>query len=78
MGIEPQHALPDVFVWMIQEDKRIAFARIPARQIMHSVVDDERGKDCGRVMTVFLRVSVDTGSARRLCPHFVSVRFVVF
>lgn len=53
---QPQHALPDVFLWMIQDGKRIAFARIPARHIAHSIVDEERGKECSKIMTLFLRV----------------------
>lgn len=41
---------------MISNNKRIAYARIPAKDILYSVVDEESGKDCGKVKTVFLRV----------------------
>ncbi|KAL3867777.1 hypothetical protein ACJMK2_040627 [Sinanodonta woodiana] len=53
---EPQHALPDIFLWMISGNKRIAYERIPARNIIYSVVDEERGKDCGKVQTLLLRL----------------------
>ena len=55
---EPQHALPDVFVWMISNNKRIAYQRVQAKDIVFSIVDEERGKSCGKVQTLFLRVSV--------------------
>lgn len=45
---------------MIQDGKRIAFARIPARHIAHSLVDEERGKEAGKIMTLFLRVRPHT------------------
>ena len=54
---EPQHALPDVFIWLISNHKRIAYHRIPAKDIVFSIVDEERGKECGRVQTLFLKVS---------------------
>lgn len=42
---------------MISNNKRIAYARIPSKDILYSVVDEEMGKDCGKVKAVFLRVS---------------------
>jgi len=41
---------------MICGGKRRAYQRIPARDIVYSIVDEERGKDCGRVKTTFLKV----------------------
>uniref|UniRef100_A0AAR2K1P0 C2 domain-containing protein n=1 Tax=Pygocentrus nattereri TaxID=42514 RepID=A0AAR2K1P0_PYGNA len=52
----PQHSIPDVFVWMMSNNKRIAYARIPSKDILYSIVDEERGKDCGKVKAVFLRL----------------------
>ena len=43
---------------MISGNKRIAYQRIPARDIIYSIVDEERGKNCGKVKTLFLRVGV--------------------
>nr|XP_028577611.1 otoferlin [Podarcis muralis] len=54
---EPQHSIPDVFIWMMSNNKRIAYARIPSKDILYSIVDEETGKDCAKVKTVFLRVT---------------------
>ncbi|XP_073709077.1 otoferlin isoform X1 [Garra rufa] len=53
---EPQHSIPDVFIWMISNNKRIAYARVPSKDILYSIVDEEMGKDCGKVKAVFLRL----------------------
>ncbi|XP_017781557.1 PREDICTED: otoferlin-like isoform X2 [Nicrophorus vespilloides] len=53
---DPQHALPDVFLWIISGGKRQAYQRIPARDIIYSIVDEESGRDCGKVQTMFLRL----------------------
>uniref|UniRef100_A0AAX7TEE1 C2 domain-containing protein n=1 Tax=Astatotilapia calliptera TaxID=8154 RepID=A0AAX7TEE1_ASTCA len=52
---EPQHSIPDVFIWMMNNNKRIAYARIPSKDILYSIVDEETGKDCGKVKAVFLK-----------------------
>lgn len=56
--LQPQHSVPDVFIWMISNGKRIAYARVPSKDILYSSIDEERGKDCGKVKTIFLRVSL--------------------
>ncbi|CAJ1074493.1 Hypothetical predicted protein [Xyrichtys novacula] len=53
---EPQHSVPDVFIWMISNGKRIAYARVPSKDILYSSVEEEVGKDCGKVKTIFLRI----------------------
>ncbi|XP_061097986.1 otoferlin [Conger conger] len=53
---EPQHSIPDVFVWMMSNSKRVAYARVPSKDILYSIVDEESGKDCGKVKAVFLRL----------------------
>ncbi|XP_034017505.1 otoferlin isoform X1 [Thalassophryne amazonica] len=53
---EPQHSIPDVFVWMMTNNKRIAYARIPSKDILFSIVDEETGKDCSKVKAVFLKL----------------------
>ncbi|PWA29796.1 hypothetical protein CCH79_00007975 [Gambusia affinis] len=54
--LQPQHSVPDVFIWMISNGKRIAYARVPSKDILYSGIDEERGKDCGKVKTIFLRI----------------------
>ncbi|XP_061750148.1 otoferlin-like [Nerophis ophidion] len=53
---EPQHSVPDVFIWMISNGKRMAYARVASKDILYSAMDEERGKDCGKVKTIFLRI----------------------
>ncbi|RXM34792.1 Otoferlin [Acipenser ruthenus] len=53
---EPQHSIPDVYIWMMNNNKRIAYARVPSKDILYSIVDEESGKDCGKVKTVFLKL----------------------
>ncbi|XP_066450545.1 otoferlin isoform X3 [Eleutherodactylus coqui] len=53
---EPQHSIPDIFIWMLSNNKRIAYARISSKDILYSIVDEETGKDCGKVKCVFLKL----------------------
>lgn len=53
---QPQHSIPDVFVWMMSNHKRIAYARVPSKDLLFSIVEEERGKDCAKVKTLFLKV----------------------
>ncbi|XP_070555288.1 otoferlin-like isoform X9 [Ptychodera flava] len=59
---EPQHNVPDVFIWMFSGGKRIAYYRIPARKLLYSIVEEERGTHCGKVQTVFLRLPGKKGT----------------
>nr|XP_042123007.1 otoferlin isoform X3 [Peromyscus maniculatus bairdii] len=53
---EPQHSIPDVFIWMMSNNKRIAYARVPSKDLLFSIVDEELGKDCAKVKTLFLKL----------------------
>ena len=53
---QPQHGIPDLFIWLISGNKRLAYQRIPARNILFSMLDEEKGKDCGSLQTLFLKV----------------------
>lgn len=48
---------------MISNGKRIAYARVPSKDILYSGTEDEKGKDCGKVKTIFLRVSFKTAQS---------------
>uniref|UniRef100_A0A8C1K178 Fer-1 like family member 6 n=1 Tax=Cyprinus carpio TaxID=7962 RepID=A0A8C1K178_CYPCA len=52
---EPQHTLPDVFVCLVSNNKRLAYARIPARHLLFSQSPEQRGRDCGKINTLFLQ-----------------------
>uniref|UniRef100_A0A672V2C0 C2 domain-containing protein n=1 Tax=Strigops habroptila TaxID=2489341 RepID=A0A672V2C0_STRHB len=57
-SLKPQCTLPDVLVWMLSNSKRVAYARIPAQNILYSVVEEEKGKDCAKIQTVFMKVGL--------------------
>ncbi|KFZ56822.1 Fer-1-like 4, partial [Podiceps cristatus] len=56
MAKEPQCTLPDVLIWMLSNNRRMAYARVPAQNILYSVVEEEKGKDCAKIQTVFMKV----------------------
>lgn len=43
---------------MLSNNRRVAYARIPAQNILYSVVEEERGKDCAKIQTVFMKVGL--------------------
>ncbi|KAL6046825.1 hypothetical protein STEG23_005098 [Scotinomys teguina] len=53
---EPQPPIPDVLVWMFSGQRRVAYARIPAQNVLFSVVEEERGRDCGKIQSLLLTV----------------------
>ncbi|KAE9538073.1 hypothetical protein AGLY_006045 [Aphis glycines] len=53
---DPQHALPDIFLWMVSNGKRVAYQRIMTRHLIYSVADEECGKFCSKVHTMFLKL----------------------
>lgn len=49
--------MPDVIIWMLRGEKRVAFARVPAHQILYSNFSEQAcGKHCGRTQTIFMEV----------------------
>lgn len=66
--LQPQHALPDMFLWLISNNKRTAYQRIPARDLIYSMVAEECGRDCGKVQTMFLKVRPAVSVCSFVCP----------
>ncbi|XP_076634575.1 otoferlin [Colletes latitarsis] len=60
---DPQHGLPDVFVWMMAGSKRVACTRLSAEEIIYSEEEAERGRTCGQKVDVFLRHPRDDNEA---------------
>ncbi|XP_056286626.1 myoferlin-like isoform X1 [Pseudoliparis swirei] len=57
---EPQNSMPDVIIWMLRGEKRVAYSRIPAHQVLHSTHSDQAcGQHCGKTQTVFLQYPMD-------------------
>ncbi|XP_070555330.1 otoferlin-like isoform X1 [Ptychodera flava] len=62
---EPQGNLPDVFIWMISGDKRVAYYRIPARKLLYSPNEEERGSFCGHLHTFRLTLPGKKGTSKK-------------
>merc|ERR1719402_1741178 len=43
---DPQHTIPDIFVWLLSGNKRMAYLRIPSRNILYSATEEEIGNEC--------------------------------
>nr|CAB3264165.1 myoferlin [Phallusia mammillata] len=57
VSFEPQNSFPDVVIWMISGTKRIAYARIPAYDILHCHDNPEySGRFCSKPKIVLLKV----------------------
>lgn len=41
---------------MLSNNKRVAYARVPSKDLLFSAVEEELGKDCAKVKTLFLKV----------------------
>lgn len=55
-SLKPQHSLPDIFIWLIANGKRIAYHRIHARELIYSTTEEENGVFCGKMQTVFFKL----------------------
>ncbi|KAM3857522.1 LOW QUALITY PROTEIN: dysferlin [Diretmus argenteus] len=64
MAEEPQNSLPDIVIWMLQGDRRVAYHRIPAHTVLFS--QQNCGKHCGQLQTVFLKCPQASGAEAKL------------
>lgn len=55
--LQPQHNVPDLFIWLMSNNKRVAYARIRTRDLLYSSNRETRGSRCGKTMTLFLKVN---------------------
>ncbi|KAM3862781.1 myoferlin [Diretmus argenteus] len=57
---EPQNSMPDIIIWMLRGEKRMAYARVPAHQILYSTFSEQGcGKYCGKTQTIFMKYPMD-------------------
>ncbi|KAK2820769.1 hypothetical protein Q5P01_023728 [Channa striata] len=57
---EPQNSMPDVIIWMLRGEKRVAYMRIPAHEILFSTHSEQAcGQHCGKTRTVILKYPMD-------------------
>ncbi|XP_039972477.1 fer-1-like protein 4 [Xiphias gladius] len=52
---EPQNTIPDAFLWLLSGSKRLAYVRIPAHSILFSLVEEQKGRDCGQITTLYMK-----------------------
>ncbi|XP_067908724.1 myoferlin-like [Heterodontus francisci] len=75
LAAEPQNSMPDVVIWMICDEKRVAYARIPAHEVLYSTTSEEAcGRYCGKTQTIFLKY-VQGKSQNFKIPSQLRVRF---
>ncbi|RWS24122.1 Otoferlin-like protein, partial [Leptotrombidium deliense] len=53
---DPQHGIPDVFIWMIVGGKKVAYSRLLAKNYLFSLIKDESGKNCGKLHSIYFQV----------------------
>uniref|UniRef100_A0A286XVK5 Dysferlin n=1 Tax=Cavia porcellus TaxID=10141 RepID=A0A286XVK5_CAVPO len=71
---EPQNSLPDIVIWMLQGDKRVAYQRVPAHEILFSRRGTSYcGKNCGKLQTIFLKYPME-GLPRARMPVQIRVK----
>ncbi|XP_039189745.1 dysferlin isoform X4 [Crotalus tigris] len=71
---EPQNSLPEVVIWMLQGDRRVAYARLPAREVLFSRNGASCcGKNCGKLQTIFLKCPQEEVAGARI-PAQIRVR----
>ncbi|NWU87659.1 DYSF protein, partial [Onychorhynchus coronatus] len=74
MAHEPQNSLPDIVIWMLQGDKRVAYARVPAHQVLFSRnIPSCCGANCGKLQTIFLKYPQEEAPGPRI-PAQIRVR----
>ncbi|XP_077973068.1 myoferlin-like isoform X2 [Styela clava] len=63
---EPQNSMPDVVIWMISNNQRVAYARIPANEVLYSKNRDQySGIMCGRTQTIFLKYPTTSSKSKK-------------
>uniref|UniRef100_A0A8C3IJP6 Dysferlin n=1 Tax=Chrysemys picta bellii TaxID=8478 RepID=A0A8C3IJP6_CHRPI len=67
MAEEPQNSLPDIVIWMLRGDKRVAYARVPAHEVLFSRTGANCcGKNCGKLQTIFLKYPQEEAMGPRI------------
>ncbi|ERE66857.1 dysferlin [Cricetulus griseus] len=57
---EPQNSLPDIIIWMLQGDKRVAYQRVPTHEVLFSRRGPSYcGRNCGKLQTIFLKYPME-------------------
>lgn len=79
--VQPQSSMPDVIIWMLRGEKRVAYSRIPAHQVLFSTYSEQAcGQHCGKTQTIILQVHIWTpkknqGKIRKTVIAMSCIRF---
>lgn len=71
---QPQHNMPDVFIWMLVGMRRVAYARLPASRIIYTEEDVARGPECGECINLFMKNIEDETDA----PDYNACKVEIF
>ncbi|XP_019065151.1 fer-1-like protein 5 isoform X2 [Fukomys damarensis] len=67
---EPQMSLPDVMIWLMAKEQRVAFAQVPAHTILFSPAGPlHSGRFCGKIQTLLLQYPEGEGQQDVLPAH---------
>ncbi|KAF6103374.1 fer-1 like family member 5 [Phyllostomus discolor] len=67
---EPQVSLPDVMIWLMAKEQRVAYAQVPAHSILFSPTGALYcGKFCGKTQTLLLQYPEGEGQKDTLPAH---------
>ncbi|XP_011812036.1 PREDICTED: fer-1-like protein 5 [Colobus angolensis palliatus] len=67
---EPQMGLPDVMIWLVAKEQRVAYAQVPAHSILFSRAGAlHSGRLCGKIQTLFLQYPEGEGQKDVLPAH---------
>jgi hypothetical protein len=71
MSNDPQISVPDVIIWMLSDNTRVAYARIPAHKLMFSEDSMCCGELCGKIQTIILEPPLpeNEGATRHTRGH---------
>ncbi|XP_030629096.1 myoferlin [Chanos chanos] len=64
---EPQNSMPDVIIWMLKGENRVAYSRIPAHQVLYSAYSEQAcGQHCGKTQTIFMQYPMDKSKGAKV------------
>uniref|UniRef100_A0A2K6JUX0 Fer-1 like family member 5 n=1 Tax=Rhinopithecus bieti TaxID=61621 RepID=A0A2K6JUX0_RHIBE len=67
---EPQVGLPDVMIWLVAKEQRVAYAQVPAHSVLFSRAGALHcGRLCGKIQTLFLQYPEGEGQKDVLPAH---------
>nr|XP_027775573.1 fer-1-like protein 5 [Marmota flaviventris] len=67
---EPQVSLPDVMIWLMAKDQRVAYARVPAHRVLFSQAGPlHSGSFCGKIQTLVLQYPEGEGPKNMVPGH---------